>query len=331
MAIPVPVPAGTKMFDPSQLDPKTGLVQFCQRYCHRSIAKEDIVYNVVKYPQGIQATVTLTCIDGQEFAGEVCPDVKNQKQAERSAAQQALIAFQDKIAGLQALSAKGQTKKKKKRAAEGAVETPEAKQLRIDGGIEPAGGEPGPTCKNDLNAACSKIARRVMQKNEIHYEVTPVALAAGVNGRGFQATVRCSCLPNGWDEIVWTGDAHAQKKDAEQSAALNALTSLQEDPQLAQLMNAPPKPKNWPPPKGKGKGKGGGAAMGMGGINLQMPSAATTNLLAANTGGVGFDPNMYQALIGLANASAGYGVPGVTGMTGVTGVTGVTGLTGFSG
>merc|ERR1719453_2498425 len=69
-------------------DPKLQLWQFCQRFCKRNIAKTDIQYNSAKvHPNGTQATVKLLCLQGQEFAGEIC---SNSKDAEKSAAQQAL-------------------------------------------------------------------------------------------------------------------------------------------------------------------------------------------------------------------------------------------------
>jgi len=69
-------------------DPKANLWQFCQRFCKRVIAKTDIQYNSAKvHPNGTQATVKLLCLQGQEFAGEICA---NSKDAEKSAATQAL-------------------------------------------------------------------------------------------------------------------------------------------------------------------------------------------------------------------------------------------------
>jgi len=69
-------------------DPKTALWQFCQRFCKGPVAKTDIQFNSAKvHPNGMQATVKLLCLQGQEFAGEIC---SNAKDAEKSAAQQAL-------------------------------------------------------------------------------------------------------------------------------------------------------------------------------------------------------------------------------------------------
>lgn len=69
-------------------DPKNVLIEFCQKFCKRPIAKHDIQYNSAKvHPNGMQATVKLLCLQGQEFAGEICGTPKD---AERSAAQQAL-------------------------------------------------------------------------------------------------------------------------------------------------------------------------------------------------------------------------------------------------
>mmetsp|Transcript_3475 Transcript_3475/g.5780 ORF Transcript_3475/g.5780 Transcript_3475/m.5780 type:complete len:642 (-) Transcript_3475:104-2029(-) len=81
-----------------QGDPKAALVQFCQRFCKRSITKMDIQYNSAKvHPNGTQATVKLHCLQGQEFAGEIC---NNARDAEKSAAQQALQFYAVDVATL---------------------------------------------------------------------------------------------------------------------------------------------------------------------------------------------------------------------------------------
>lgn len=71
-----------------EADAKTILWQFCQRFCKGPVAKTDIQFNSAKvHPNGMQATVKLLCLQGQEFAGEIC---SNAKEAEKSAALQAL-------------------------------------------------------------------------------------------------------------------------------------------------------------------------------------------------------------------------------------------------
>merc|ERR1719160_2221193 len=97
------------------MDPKTAVVQFCQRYCKRSISKTDIVYNVTKIaamPGGSATYVcklSMPCIDeNQEFDGMPADKAKD---AEKSAASVALEAFAPLLATLE--PAGGQNKKKK--------------------------------------------------------------------------------------------------------------------------------------------------------------------------------------------------------------------------
>lgn len=66
---------------------KTNLVELCQRYTGKSMDKGDITYTVSDFQGSFQATVKLDCINGQEFAGELCA---TQKDAEKAAAAQAL-------------------------------------------------------------------------------------------------------------------------------------------------------------------------------------------------------------------------------------------------
>jgi len=60
-----------------------------------AISKEDIVYEDMRVEgRKYQTTVTLDCMDGQEFAGEV---MSNAKEAKLSAAQQVLVFYQEQI------------------------------------------------------------------------------------------------------------------------------------------------------------------------------------------------------------------------------------------
>lgn len=235
-------------------DPKTGVNMFCQRYCSRPVAKDDIVYTTHKHSGGYQSTVMLNCIEGHEFAGEVASTAKD---AEKSAAKQVLEFFATEIASMPVSGSK-QTKKRKAVLQGEAVPAGQLLPGTIQAlsalgeadpklpKIEP---EPVKTAKGELNACCSKILRRVMQKGEVMYETNMVP-------GGFQSTVQLPGLPDEWGNQVWAGEVCAKKTDAEQSVAAIALEAISADPQLMALFNQPPKPKTWRPPM-KGKGKGG--------------------------------------------------------------------------
>ncbi|CAK0801357.1 unnamed protein product [Prorocentrum cordatum] len=145
-------------------DTKTAVNEFCQRFCHRPVTKEDIQYVVQKYPGGFQATVKLNCIEGKEFAGELAP---TQKEAEKSAGQQVLDFYAEQINNMPKL-----TGKKKKSSGSG-LGDPAAKVARIG---EPAVvGALSP--KSELNSTCSKIMRCVMEKGHVVYEAYQVGMA----------------------------------------------------------------------------------------------------------------------------------------------------------
>lgn len=235
-------------------DTKTAVNQFCQRHCRRPISKEDIVYTTQKFASGYQATIKLNCINGQEFAGEIC---QNAKDAEKKAAGQVIDHFSAEIAAL-AVGGNGTKsgQQKKKRKADGeAGGAPKAAKMVMDPATQAALAASTPTdksSKGELNAHFSKIVRKNTGKGEIVYESNMV------EGGGYQSMVRLPGLPDFWGEQIWAGELCAKKVDAEQSAAAQALAAIQGDANLMALYRQPPKPKNWPPAGGKGGGKGGG-------------------------------------------------------------------------
>jgi len=89
---------------------KTALNTFCQRYTKRQISKVDITYNNVKFGTQVQSTVTLNCIGGAQFAGEVAT---KDKEAEQNAAKMALLNYTEEIASLEPGKAGGNNKKRK--------------------------------------------------------------------------------------------------------------------------------------------------------------------------------------------------------------------------
>ncbi|CAE7659394.1 unnamed protein product, partial [Symbiodinium sp. CCMP2456] len=213
-------------------DPKTQLNHFCQRYCQRPVTKSDISYTTNKFGNQYQAIVKLDCIQGQEYAGHLCI---NQKDAEKSAAEQAVMAFSSQMAVLKPPVQRD--KKRKPRTPEEIAER-KAKQE--------AEGNPAITPKTLLNALVMKIAKRYLQKGETVYETKTY------NGGGHQATVKLSALPGEWSERMWAGHVCTTKQKAEQSAAEIALESIKQD---KELMEEADKPKGFGK-GGKGKGKG---------------------------------------------------------------------------
>ncbi|CAK9019052.1 unnamed protein product, partial [Durusdinium trenchii] len=71
-------------------DPKSHLTHFCHRYCQRPIVHGDVEYFTYELSEQFQAVVILHCMKGNAFPGRVS---SNQKEAEWSAAEQALKAF----------------------------------------------------------------------------------------------------------------------------------------------------------------------------------------------------------------------------------------------
>jgi len=257
----------------AQTEPKGALNHFCQRYCRRPVTKEDIVYTSAKYGKVYQATVTLNCIEGQQFVGEVAPVLKD---AEKNAAQQALIHFEPCVDQLPPLAGSKNKKRKTPSAPSVAIgsleakvelggDEPAAKKAMLAGGIASPSENPALTPKVLLNTICMKLLKRPMQKGEVLYETHNTA-------RGFQSTVRLPCLPGEMGELAWAGEVASQQKMAEQNAAAQALEAVNQnlDNLQAQLPVAPRKDSGsakgsfkggW----GKGKGKGKSSWYGKGG------------------------------------------------------------------
>jgi len=234
-------PAG--ITDSENMDAKTELNHFCQRYCQRPVTKNDIVYSTNKFGNQYQAIVKLNCIQGQEYAGHLC---LNQKEAEKSAGQQAVLAFAGQMSTLPPPLSKDPARKKKKVPLT-PQQLAEKKARQAEEGDNPA-----ITPKTKLNTLVMKIAKRYLQKGETAYECKKYT-------GGYQATVKISALPGEWGERAWAGHLCSTKQKAEQSAAEIALAQIEEDKELAEEAS---KPKGHGKGKGKGKGKGWGYMMG---------------------------------------------------------------------
>ncbi|CAE7400715.1 Slc35e2a [Symbiodinium sp. KB8] len=79
--------------------------------------------------------------------------------------------------------------------------------------------------KQDLNALCGKIARKVMNKGEVAYTTLQVV-------GGYQSTVTLKCFDGDWADAAFVGQVHPQKVGAEHSAASVALAELCADEQM---------------------------------------------------------------------------------------------------
>lgn len=239
------------------LDPKTGLNQFCQRYCARPVTKTDIVYTTTKFGLNqFQAIVKLNCLEGQEYAGELS---SSPKEAEKSAAQQALQAY---AAIMSTLPPAGAGPKKKKAAGVPGQE----KAPRLEGADNPA-----LTDKVKLNALCMKIARRALVKGETAYETR--GIGAGKVPEGFQTTVRMSCLPGDWASKVFAGEVCLHKQAAEQSAAKIALAAIMAAEDLMTMANSKEREDKEPRARKARAGKGQPGEKGAGwGWGWRMPT-----------------------------------------------------------
>lgn len=262
--------------NPGAAEPKGALNHFCQRFCRRPVTKEDIVYTSQKYGRVYQATVTLNCMEGQQFVGETS---ELQKDAEKNAAQQALMHFEPLADTLPPATSANKNKKRKPDGMPGDAvvkyaKGPDGAPLALPGA--PGGENPALTAKVILNTVCMKVLKRPMQKGEVQYETvqTPV---------GYQSTVRLPCLPGELGQLTWAGEVSMQQKQAEHNAAKQALEAI--NAQAGQLgIGAIPQPGSAPEPKppktsgwkGRGKGWGGGwggGGWGLGGWDWGMPWA----------------------------------------------------------
>eukprot|EP00930_Biecheleria_cincta_P030920 TRINITY_DN2142_c1_g1_i1.p1 TRINITY_DN2142_c1_g1~~TRINITY_DN2142_c1_g1_i1.p1 ORF type:complete len:341 (+),score=89.00 TRINITY_DN2142_c1_g1_i1:149-1171(+) len=226
--------------DVDGMDPKTTLNHFCQRFCKRPVTKNDIAYTTNKFGHQYQSIVKLDCIQGQEYAGHLC---LNQKEADKSAAQQAIMAFMDQIDQLPPPNSKDKKKKTQVRLTAAELAAKKARQA------EEGDNNPAITPKTRLNALVMKITKRYLKKGETVYETR--SFASG----GHQATVQLKALPDDWTGRVWAGHVCTTKQKAEQSAAEIALEQIEADEEL-QKKAAEPKGMGKGMMKGKGKGKG---------------------------------------------------------------------------
>lgn len=239
-------------------DHKSELNRFIQKFIGRPVTKTDITYSTNKFgPTQFQAIVRLNCLQGQEFAGDLLADPKA---AEKSAAQQALVAHADTYQTIMSAPAD-----KKRKPAAGVVVPfgePALKKIK-ETPVEklPPELNPAITPKTTLNSLAMKLCKRLLTKTDTVYTCSPTR-------NGYQATVQLACLPGEWATRVWAGLECSTKQKAEQSAAEQALFDLQSDPEI--LAEAAK-------PKGGGKGSGMGKGWGKGWGKMMMMAWAPTD------------------------------------------------------
>jgi len=206
-------------------DPKSVLNQFLQKFCGRSVTKEDLIYETVQVGGGFQATLVIPCLDGvPEFAGHPCPSMK---QAEKSAAAEVLKTY---AADVQAcLGVQTSPTPKRKAVAPSGAGAPAP--------VPVSNRESSQNSKTDLNVTCLKILRQALTKGDISYETTECP-------GGWISCVRLKCLPAAdGSEATWTSAICATSKEAELDAAREAVEALQADPQHTEALIALPKSK----------------------------------------------------------------------------------------
>jgi len=230
------------------IDCKTQLNQFCQKYCKKVISKADVVYESIKFGDQYQATLTLSCLGGASFAGEPAP---NQKQAEQNAAKIALDNYAAEIASLPVTAPKNNNKKRK-----AATSIDDAGAAAVAGAVAGAatGADPSMNSRCFLNTALMKILKRPVTKEDVNKSHVQTA-------HGFQCTIAVPGLPAEWAGLAWAGEAASNLKDAEESAATYALEALRADPSFAAIMDSAPAAKKPKTAKTAGPCGGGQQAM----------------------------------------------------------------------
>eukprot|EP00930_Biecheleria_cincta_P046236 TRINITY_DN3188_c0_g1_i1.p1 TRINITY_DN3188_c0_g1~~TRINITY_DN3188_c0_g1_i1.p1 ORF type:complete len:365 (+),score=86.30 TRINITY_DN3188_c0_g1_i1:69-1163(+) len=185
-------------------DPKSALNQMLQKIAQRPLGKGDIIFTVNQFDSQYQAIVKLHCLEGKEYAGHLCT---SQKDAEKSAAEQAMIANAPLLAQIQQMP-----KPQKKRAAGAEPGQPATKKPKVP--------IPNLPFKTDLNNTLVKIIGRSLVKDEATYIVNQIAPGQ------HQATLQISCLGEEWTGKAWAGEVKPTKQEAEQSAAEQALRDV---------------------------------------------------------------------------------------------------------
>lgn len=274
--------------DGQQNNYKNVLNGLCQRLSGQSMSKTDITYETVKHGTQFQSTAILSCLEGQQSAGELAD---TDKAAEQSAAYQAVIGLE---AELEALGYSLQERN---------LEIPEpVKQAAIQAGAFSAmtsaqdirEAMSDSAIKGMMNAILAEILGRKCEAGEVKYEFS------GVSGGLHVATLKLKMLSGELGRRQWTGTASPFKRDAQLDCCLKAMESILTDATYGDInlegkvnirtssekkqkekegkrqkrQEAIDKGEYVPPAKGKGKGKGskgGGKMPGGGGMVMCGP------------------------------------------------------------
>lgn len=192
----------------SATNAKTSLVEYCQRYNGKSMSKGDIVYKCEQFDTKYQGLVTLACMGGQEYAGELCD---NPKAAEQAVAQVALQALVEEIGPI----------KGKRTAAEAGVSVPPVKFLKGPGDLSEE--VPPLVVRSQLREAVKQILKRPVTDADM---VTDCQAVVG----GHQASVKLPTIPGEVGQKMFIGSVSAFKQDALLFAFDLALKAIQADP-----------------------------------------------------------------------------------------------------
>jgi len=197
------------------IEPKSLLNTYCQKVTKRPVTKGDVSYTVEHTGGGYyQGTVTLQCLGGIQFAGEIA---QTRKDAEKKAAEQALAHY--------------------------AVPTPGSVRKDPLAMIEapPSTDQPLPPLPQELAEMGSKAALNTVLGRAVKIGLSSgsVQYDCSVVPGGFQAIIRVPCLPGLWSQKAWSGEILHKKKDAENSAADYAVRDILTDPTFFASYSAP--------------------------------------------------------------------------------------------
>eukprot|EP00929_Paragymnodinium_shiwhaense_P116265 TRINITY_DN8564_c0_g2_i1.p1 TRINITY_DN8564_c0_g2~~TRINITY_DN8564_c0_g2_i1.p1 ORF type:complete len:266 (-),score=84.43 TRINITY_DN8564_c0_g2_i1:245-1042(-) len=208
-----------------QLDHKTKLSRFCQKYCRRAIGKTDVVYTTEKCSgTGMHiSTVKLGCIDdGPEFAGEYS---NSKKEAEHSAAAQALEAYAEEV---ERVSSQARGRKRPPPPPDMEVAPPEAPEVRRQRMMQVHEAISRASYKSLFIEFCTKVLKRAMTKTDFTFKTECEDPDAAIPMKSYICTLSCPSLPDPFTQEEWKGEACGSTKEAEHSAALVALNAMKD-------------------------------------------------------------------------------------------------------
>jgi len=184
----------------SYLNPKTTLVELCQRFTGKSMDKGDITYTTNDFDGQFQSTVKINCVSGQEFAGDLCA---SQREAEHSAAAQALEGLKEDM-GL----ARGA-----KRKNEDVYSLLKSEPLNTH-------------AKSKLREAVKMAIGRDLAEGDMLFDISEAATG------GYVCNLKIPCLPGALGTRSFFGSPSPFRRDTMLAAAAKALEVLMSDKNL---------------------------------------------------------------------------------------------------